>query len=140
MLEVAAATAMVDTWARPVDFFALGTNDLVASALGIDREDPVGAHRDDPLHPGFLRLLQAVVAAAHGADRRVTVCGEMASDPQGSLALAALQVDAVSVAVHQLGTVRQTFRGQSPTRLSDLVPELLRFGTAAQVREFLQHL
>jgi phosphotransferase system enzyme I (PtsP) len=138
MLEVAAATTMVDRWAGQVDFFALGTNDLVASALGIDREDPVGANRDDPLHPGFLRLVHSVVTAAHRADRRVAVCGEMASDPQGTLALAALQVDSISVAVQQLGSVRQTLAGQPSARLLDLAPELLSLRTAAEVRALLR--
>jgi phosphoenolpyruvate-protein kinase (PTS system EI component) len=140
MLEVAAATTMVDRWADQVDFFALGTNDLVASALGIDREDPVGAHRDDPLHPGFLRLVHVVVTAAHAADRRVAVCGEMASDPQGTLALAALQVDSMSVAVHQLRSVRRTLAGQSSARLVDLAPKLLSLRTAGEVRDSLQRL
>jgi phosphoenolpyruvate-protein kinase (PTS system EI component) len=137
MLEVAAATAMVDAWADHVDFFALGTNDLLASALGIDRADPVGAYRDDLLHPGFLHLIQAVVAAAHRMERTVAVCGEMGSDPQGTLALAALQVDSLSVAVQQLGSVRQKLALQSPARLRDLAPELLSLRTAAQVRELL---
>lgn len=140
MLEAAAATTMVDTWAGHVDFFALGTNDLVASALGIDREDPVGTDRDDPLHPGLLRLIQSVVTAAHRADRPVTVCGEMATDPQGTLALAALQVDSVSVAVHQLSSVRQALSRQSSPQLAGLLPELLSLRTAGQVRQFLQHL
>ena len=61
----------------------------------------------------------------------------MASDPQGTLALAALQVDALSVAVHQLAAVRQTLQEQSPVKLLNLGPELLRFRTAGQVREFL---
>jgi phosphoenolpyruvate-protein kinase (PTS system EI component) len=137
MLEVAAATAMVDAWANHVDFFALGTNDLLASALGIDRADPVGAYRDDLLHPGFLHLIQAVVAAAHRMERPVAVCGEMGSDPQGTLALAALQVDSLSVAVQQLGAVRHKLSLQSPARLRDLAPELLSLRTAAQIRELL---
>lgn len=137
MLEAAAATTMVDAWADQVDFFALGTNDLTASALGSDRKDPVSAHGDDPLHPGLLRLIHSVVTAAHRADRRVTVCGEMASDPQGTLALAALQVDSVSVAVHELPTVRQALARQSADRLATMAPELLRLRTASQVRDFL---
>jgi phosphotransferase system enzyme I (PtsP) len=140
MLEAAAATTMVAAWADHVNYFALGTNDLVASALGIDREDPVGASRDDPLHPGVLRLIQSVVSAAHRAERTVAVCGEMASDPQGTLALAALQVDSVSVAVNQLGSVRRTLAGQSPARLLDLASEILSLRTAAQVRDCLQSL
>jgi phosphoenolpyruvate-protein kinase (PTS system EI component) len=140
MLEAAAATSMVDVWADHVDFFALGTNDLVASAFGIDREDPVGTNRDDPLHPGLLRLIRSVVTAAHQAHRRVTVCGEMATDPQGTLALAALQVDSVSVAVHQLASVRRTLAQQSPAQLLTIAADLLSFRTAVQVRHFLQQL
>jgi phosphoenolpyruvate-protein kinase (PTS system EI component) len=137
MIEVAAAATMVEAWAEHVDYFALGTNDLVASALGIDRDDPVGAAGYDPLHPGVLRLLHQVVTAAHQAGRRVTVCGEMAADPQGSLALAALQVDALSVAVNQLGTVRRALTQIDPRTLATLGAQLLRLGTARQAREIL---
>jgi phosphotransferase system enzyme I (PtsP) len=137
-VEVAAAAVMVEDWAKSVDFFALGTNDLIASALGIDRHNSVGATGNDALHPGLLRLIHQVVEAAHHADRPVTVCGEMASDPEGTLALSALQVDSLSVAVPKLGAVRQVLAEQSPQSLSALVPELLGLRTAVQVREFLQ--
>jgi phosphoenolpyruvate-protein kinase (PTS system EI component) len=137
MLEVAAATALVDTWAEHVDFFALGTNDLIASVLGIDRERPVGATKHDALHPGLLRIIAHVVENAHAAGRRVCVCGEMASDPEGALALAALQVDALSVAVQQMPSIRQLLSRQSGRELASLRPDLFRHRTAAQVREFL---
>jgi phosphotransferase system enzyme I (PtsP) len=138
MIEVAAATAMIETWAPQVGFFALGTNDLMASALGIDREDPVGAGQCDPLHPGFLRILHHVVESAHQAGRRVTVCGEMASDPEGSLVLSALRVDAVSVAVPQLAAVRAALATQSVRELTELAPRFLCLRTASQVRELIQ--
>jgi phosphotransferase system, enzyme I, PtsP len=134
MVEVAAATAMVDVWAERVDFFALGTNDLVASAFGLDRESPVGVTGSDPLHPGFLRLLQQTVEAAHRAGRRVTVCGEMAADPEGGPALAALGVDALSVAVGQLGAVARRLAGCSAERLTGLGAELTGLRTAGEVR------
>ena len=111
MIEVAAAVPLVRQWAEHVDFFALGTNDLIASALGINRDDPVGAGANDALHPGMLHLIGEVVAAAHRAGKRVTVCGEMAADPQGILALADLKVDALSVPVHKLGSARRTLAG-----------------------------
>jgi phosphoenolpyruvate-protein kinase (PTS system EI component) len=138
MVEVAAAATLIATWAEHVDFFALGTNDLIASALGIDRENPIGASRDDPLHPGLLRIIHNVVEAAHAANRRVTVCGEMASDPQGTVALAALQVDALSVAVHQLDAVRHKLAEQALRDLPNLAAELARLRTATQVRAFLR--
>jgi phosphotransferase system, enzyme I, PtsP len=138
MIEVAAATAMVEAWARHVDYFALGTNDLIASALGIDREDPVGASRNDTLHPGLLRIIDQVVQTAHRAGRQVTVCGEMASDPEGALALAVLQVDSLSVAVQQLGSVRETLAVHDAGCLSRMKPELLDLRSAWQVRDYLR--
>lgn len=138
MLEVAAAALMADAWAERVDFFTIGTNDLVASALGIDRENPIGATRDDPLHPGILRLIRTVVTAAHQAARHVSVCGEMAADPEGAVALAALQVDSVSVAVHQLGPVRRRLAELSSDQLEALAAPILQQTTGAQVRSFLQ--
>ena len=140
MIEVAAATAMVENWAPRVDFFGLGTNDLTGSALGIDREDPVGAGRDDVLHPGVLRIIHQVIDSAHRAKRQVTVCGEMAGDPEGALALTALQVDALSVAVGQLGSTRDVLAGQTAKALHQLSSELLALRTSRAVRDFLRPL
>ncbi len=137
MIEVAAAVPMVKTWARHADFFAVGTNDLAASALGIDRDDPFAASAADPLHPGLLRLLRAVIDDAHERGRPVTVCGEMAATPEGALALTALQVDSLSVAVNQVAQVRGTLTGRSFKDLAALGTRINRLATAGQVRELL---
>jgi phosphotransferase system, enzyme I, PtsP len=128
---------LLGNWAERVDFFAIGTNDLVASALGLDRDDPVGSARQDFLHPGVLQMLRTVIEAARRAGRRVTVCGEMASDPAGIRTLAALEVDALSVPVHLLGPTQQILNQLSPERLDDLAEQLAGARTAAQVRELL---
>jgi phosphotransferase system enzyme I (PtsP) len=138
MIEVAAATEMIGPWSERVDFFAVGTNDLVASALGIDRNDPVVASLNDPMHPGVLRSLHHVVESAHQAERVVTVCGEMASDPEGALALAALGVDSLSVAVRQLAATRQSFAIHSRESLTSLASALLDERTAQQARSLLR--
>jgi phosphotransferase system enzyme I (PtsP) len=138
MIEVAATIPMVAAWAEQVSFFALGTNDLTASALGIDRDDPLAVSQADPLHPGLLRLIDDVVTVAHHASRRVTVCGEMAGDAAGAVALAALQIDALSVAVHQFASTRQTLAHLSAEELAKLRPVLLRQRTATEIREVLQ--
>jgi phosphotransferase system enzyme I (PtsP) len=138
MIEVAAAALLAEAWARRVDFITLGTNDLVASALGLDRENPIGATANDPLHPGVLRLIQRVVSAAHDAGRTVSVCGEMAADPEGALALAALQIDSISVAVSQLGPVRRLLAELSGVPLDALVEPLLQLDAGAEVRSFLR--
>src|SRR5262249_3983158 len=120
MIEVAAAVPLVPAWAEQGSFFALGTNDLTASGLGLDRDGRVGAGQADPLHPGLLHLIDDVVTAAHAAGRLVTVCGEVAADPLGAAALAALGVDALSVAVNQLSAARRALAGRTVEELKAL--------------------
>jgi phosphotransferase system enzyme I (PtsP) len=138
MIEVAAAVSMVREWAEQVSFFAIGTNDLTASALGLDREDPLMAKQADALHPGMIRLIHAVVTDAHSAGRPVSVCGEIAADPLGALALAALGVDTLSVPVNQLAAARQALAGCSAAALAGLRAELLRQRTTSAIRRVLQ--
>ncbi|MFO0844125.1 MAG: putative PEP-binding protein [Gemmataceae bacterium] len=125
MIEVAAAVPLMPAWAPSVGFFALGTNDLSASAMGIERDDPVAAGQVDPLHPGVLRLIADAVAAAKGAGRPVSVCGEMAADPAGARALAALGVDSLSVAVNQFAATRRALAAMRPGALEGWRGQLL---------------
>jgi len=134
MIEVAAAIPLVGAWADQVSFFALGTNDLASSALGVSRDDPLAASQVDPLHPGLLRLIDDVVSIAHPMGRPVTVCGEMTADPVGALALAALQIDSLSVPVHQYLATRQTLSRISTENLIRIKPMLLRQRTATEIR------
>jgi phosphotransferase system enzyme I (PtsP) len=139
MIEVAASVTLVPGWAEQVAFFALGTNDLTASALGLDRDDPLAASQADPLHPGILRLIDQVVAAARAASRPVSVCGEAAADPLGAAALAALGVETLSVPVNRFTAARLAVAGLSPCSLAELRPLLLGQRTAAGVRRLLQN-
>ena len=138
MIESAAAVPLVSDWAAQVAFFALGTNDLTASALGLDRDDPVSASQADSLHPGMLRMIDSVVTAAHAAGRPVTVCGEMAADPIGAVTLAALGIDSLSVPVNQFATVRQALAGVDPAALPALRRQLLEQRTGTGVRRLFQ--
>jgi phosphotransferase system, enzyme I, PtsP len=138
MIEVAAAAPMVRLWAGQVAYFALGTNDLTASALGIERDDSVAAVDSDPLHPGMVRLIHGVIADAHAAGRPVTVCGEMAADPLGAAVLAALEVDCLSVPVQRLLATRETLAGLKPAASANLRSAILQQRTAAAIRELLK--
>ena len=133
--EAAGAALMIEDWIDQVGFVALGTNDLLASALGLDRDNPVGSGPADLLHPGLLRLIHRVVTVAHGAGRPVTVCGEMAADPDGIVALAALEVDALSVPVGQLAATRRVLASQPRARLAE---ELPRLRSAEEVKRLLR--
>jgi phosphotransferase system enzyme I (PtsP) len=138
MIEVAAAASLVPTWAEQVAFFAIGTNDLTASALGLDRDDPLIARQADALHPGLVRLIHDVVRDAHASGRTVSVCGEIAADPLGALALAALGVDTLSVPVNQLGATRQALAGCPAAKLPALKSDLLRQRTTCDIRALLR--
>jgi phosphoenolpyruvate-protein kinase (PTS system EI component) len=138
MIEVAAAAPMVSVWADRVAFFALGTNDLTASALGVDRDDPVAAVDADPLHPGLVRIIRGVVTDARAAGKPVAVCGEVAADPLGAIALAALEVDSLSVPVQRWAATRQALAGQDSGELASLRAELLQQRTGAAIRESIK--
>ncbi|SMF62797.1 phosphoenolpyruvate--protein phosphotransferase [Tistlia consotensis] len=82
MIEIPGAALAADALIREVDFFAIGTNDLIMYTLAIDRGDERVAHLYDPLHPAVLRLIHFAADAALRAGKPVSVCGEMAGDPR----------------------------------------------------------
>jgi phosphotransferase system enzyme I (PtsP) len=137
MIEVAAVAPLVDSWADHVDFFSLGTNDLIASSLGIDRDDPVGTQGDDALHPGLIRIIGDMVAAAHRANRTVSVCGEMASDRDGAIVLAALGADSLSVAVDRVPAIRHLMSRLEPECVLALGSDLLDAESVDHVRDLI---
>lgn len=97
MIETPAAVELVAELAAEVDFFSIGTNDLVQYSLVVDREDPRMTSERHAYHPAILRMIRRVTGLAHGAGRPVSVCGEMAARPDLAAALLALGVDSLSV-------------------------------------------
>lgn len=125
MIEVAAAAMMVRSWIPKVDFLCIGSNDMLHSLLGIERNDDELSELKTPLEPSYLRTVRRIVRCAHAAGRPVTICGEAASNPSAILALYALGVDAVSVPPDDLPKVRKVFRQvQPPSNLHELARQL----------------
>src|SRR6185503_17733106 len=91
------AAMTADLLAREVDFFSIGTNDLIQYLLAVDRADPRVASLYEPLHPAVLRTIRAVVKAAAEQSLPLSVCGEMAADPVAALVLVGLGVRDLSM-------------------------------------------
>ncbi len=107
MVETPAAAIAVDTFASDVDFFSIGTNDLVQYTLAVDRGNVNLASRFTPLHPAVLRLIQRTCDVAQAAGLDVCVCGEMASEPLMAFALIGLGLRQLSVAPRSVALVKR---------------------------------
>jgi phosphotransferase system enzyme I (PtsI) len=137
MIEIPAAAMMVDVLASEVDFFSLGTNDLVQYVLAADREDETVADYYQPLHPAVLRVIHFVAQSAHNADRELTICGEMAGDPDYTELLLGLGLRAFSVAPGELLDVKNAIRKTSLAEARQLAQEALTLGSVAEVEALI---
>lgn len=138
VVETPAAVAMVDLLASEVDFFSIGTNDLIQYTIAVDRENEHVAYLYDPLHPAVLRSIRAVVEGAHARGKSVGICGEMAGDARYSIVLLGLGVDELSMNAPAIPRVKRILR---ETRYADarlLASELLGQPTAAEVADRLR--
>ncbi|MCX7852074.1 MAG: phosphoenolpyruvate--protein phosphotransferase [Caldilineales bacterium] len=134
MVEVPAAALLADVFAREVDFFSVGTNDLTQYTLAVDRQHPSLAGMSDGLHPSVLRLIAHTIEAAHAAGKWVGICGELAADPQAIPILVGLGADELSVGVPAIPTVKAQVRTFSRTEAEQRARQALRCATAAEVR------
>jgi len=137
MIEVPSAAIMADVLAKEVDFFSLGTNDLIQYTLAVDRVNEKVAHLYQPLHPTILRLIDNVIKAAHRENIWVGACGEMASDPLGMAVLLGLGVDELSVAPTSILEIKKVIRNLSWEETQRLASHLLKLSTSQQTRRYL---
>ena len=137
MIETPAAAVASDTLTRDVDFFSIGTNDLVQYTLAVDRGNANLAPRFTPLHPAVLRLIKRTVDVAELGDVEVAVCGEMASQPLMAFALLGLGVREMSVAPRSVPLVKRIIRGVTEAHAKLAASAALRALTAEQARHEL---
>jgi phosphoenolpyruvate-protein phosphotransferase len=135
MIEVPAAALIADVLATEVDFFSIGTNDLVQYTIAADRTNAGLADLATPDHPAVLRLIGMVCRAAQRLDRPVGVCGEAAANPLMAALFAGLGVTELSVAPRSVEAIRAAVATFDPDAVRGLALEALDAPTATRVRE-----
>ncbi|MDT8316470.1 MAG: phosphoenolpyruvate--protein phosphotransferase [bacterium] len=137
MIEVPSAVLVADLLAKEVDFFSIGTNDLIQYALAIDRVNEHVAYLYEPLHPAILRMVKNVVDAGHEAGISVGMCGEMAGDPLYSLLLLGMGLDSLSMNAFSIPRVKKVIRNIDYADARLLTEKTLTLSTAPEIRGFL---
>ncbi len=138
MIEVPSAALMADHLAREVDFFSIGTNDLIQYVIAADRGNELVSYMYQPLHPAILRIIRAVVWAAHEAGIRVDMCGEMASDPMLLPVLLGLGLDELSMPTNSILRVKKIVRAINKSDADAMTKEMFNLKTQAQLRKLLE--
>jgi len=137
MIEIPSAVTMADVLARHVDFFSIGTNDLIQYALGIDRINEHVAYMYQPFHPAILRMIQTVVNAARDAGIGVSLCGQMAGDPLCVPTLLGLGIDELSMNARSMPLIKMIIRALSMEEARADFENVIRLNTAKEVRAYL---
>ncbi len=126
MIEVPSTCLISDMLAKEVDFFSIGTNDLIQYTLAIDRINEYVSYLYEPLHPAVLRMIRQVVDAAHANGIEVAMCGEMAGEPLYIPVLIGLGLDELSMNPYSVPKAKKIVRGLEHSYCKDLLYELLK--------------
>jgi phosphocarrier protein FPr len=140
MVEVPSTAVMASVFAPEVDFFSIGTNDLTQYTLAMDRGHPKLAAQIDAMHPAVLKMIDMVVQAADRLDKEVSVCGGLASDKLGALALLGLGVKKLSVSVPLVPSIKAEVRRASQKSCAETAKEALKTNSPVKVRELFKNL
>ena len=133
MIEIPSAALSADILAREVDFFSIGTNDLIQYAIAVDRVNERIAHLYEPTHPAVLRLLKMIADAARANDIWVGVCGEMAGDIALIPLLLGLGMDELSAGATLVPRVKRAVQSLTIQECRQLVDEALELQTPSEI-------
>ncbi|MBM3292902.1 MAG: phosphoenolpyruvate--protein phosphotransferase [Candidatus Aminicenantes bacterium] len=137
MIEVPAAAAIADILAREVDYFSIGTNDLIQYYLAVDRSNDYVSYLYKPLHPSILRLIRFVIAAAQAEGKDVAICGEMAADPLSAMVLLGFGLRTFSMNPIFIPRVKKALRAIEMKTVRRVVNQAMSLRTAQEVEEYL---
>jgi phosphotransferase system enzyme I (PtsI) len=138
MIEVPAAVQLAHLLIKEVDFFSVGTNDLIQFTLAVDRNNEKVASFFEPFHPAIVHSLHRVVEAAHAAKKWVSICGEMAGNPELTPLLVGLGFDRLSMIPASIPLIKQGIHELSYKKLKKEVELILTLSTADEIKKRLQ--
>jgi phosphotransferase system enzyme I (PtsI) len=138
MIETPSAVVMADAMAKEVDFFSIGTNDLIQYTLAVDRGNSRISHLYQNLHPSIIRSLKTTVEAAHKKKIHVGVCGEMCVDPLSVLVLIGLAIDEFSTSANMIPEVKRIIRSVTYDECKSLVRRVLRYRTTSEIEREIE--
>jgi len=137
MIEIPSAVTMAEVLAKHVDFFNIGTNDLIQYALAIDRINEHVAYMYQPFHPAILKMIQQVVNAARNAGINVSLCGEMAGDPLCVPILLSIGINELSMNARTIPVIKKIIRSISIEETRADFENVIELSTAEEVREYI---
>lgn len=135
MIEVPSAVIIADILAKEVDFFSIGTNDLIQYSLAIDRGNFEVAHMFQPLHPAILRMLKHVSDVAHKNNIKIYMCGEMASEPLNIPLLLAMGFDELSMNPQSIPTIKRMVRSISLKDCKKFLNQVMKLTQISEIND-----
>lgn len=138
MVETAAASLMADVFAKEVDFFSIGTNDLTQYTMSVDRGNDKIAYLYSTFNPAVLRSIRHIISCGREAGIMVGMCGEAASDPMMIPLLLAFGLNEFSMSASAILRARKMITGFSTEELKAVADEVMSFATAKEVEEYMR--
>lgn len=137
MVETPAAAVLTPVLAKHVDFFSIGTNDLVQYTLAVDRVNHNVSYLYSHFHPAVLRLIQTTIKAARDNGIWSGMCGEMASDPYAAVILMAMGIHELSMSAPSIPRVKEKIRSISSQKAKEMLDAVLELEDSEAVKEYL---
>ena len=138
MVEVPSAIALLPKWRNKIDFISVGTNDLSQYLLAIDRNNSLVSRWYDALHPAVLLELQRIVSIAATAELPVSVCGELAADPQAVVLLLGMGIRQLSMSAAKIPAIKYLIRHLTVSQCQQLFEQACELDDASAIRALLQ--
>ena len=138
MIEVPSAVLIAEHLAREVDFFSIGTNDLIQYTLAVDRTNEIITHLYQSFHPAVLNMIRETIKAGHKHKVKVGICGEMASDPYAAIILTGMGIDEISTGYLSTAMIKQVVMNIDFAEAQEIANGACRKKTAGEVEEYLK--